>query len=141
MSFLKNAWNQITKRVNREMTDLSEQILAELLAEGYEAYPESKHVVPSFHIVGRRDYVSVGGSFRTGMIKRIYIGSTLPEAKYAVYGNGPGRIYPKNGRALKFKGKGKYAGGGHGKGGYYVLSSVRSYKGDNFVKRVADRHR
>lgn len=60
------------------------------------------------------------------------VGSYALTAKYADEGNGPGRIYPKHARVLRFRGM---------DGKMYYAQSVSSYKGDHFVRDVANRHR
>lgn len=134
-------WDKFVRAVNPQIEDKAEEILEELKAEGYKAYPNSQHVVPSFRIMEKSEDSTVSERFRAGLITKVRIGSDLMEAKWAVEGNGPGRIYPSKKKALAFYGHGKYAGGGHGKGGKYVLPSVASYKGKDFVEKVANRHR
>lgn len=140
MSILQKA----VEAINRQMTVKAEEILAEIEQAGYKYYPDSKNVVPSFHIMSKDEEAEVSGSVRAGLIRRVRIGSELREAYWAVYGNVEGsrggRIYP-HGNALVFPGQGGYKGKGRSKNGMYVLPSVRAYKGHNFIKEVADRHR
>ena len=133
-------WDKVVQIANKSMEDKAQQILDEVYERGYHWYPDSQNVVPSFHIMGSKSGAEVAR--RYGLITSIIIGSELREAYWAVYGNGHSgsRIYP-HGRALAFMGQGKYRGGGRGKGGKYVLPSVKAYKGHDFLKEVANRHR
>lgn len=134
---------KVVDAVNKQMREKAEEILVEVEQAGYKYYPDSQNVVPSFHIMDKGEGGQVSGSMRGAFLTRIRIGSDLREAYWAVYGNGQhgGRIYPKNGGALVFPGQGGYKGHGRGKHGMYVMPSVRAYKGHNFIKEVADRHR
>ena len=135
-------WDKITKISNKSMNEKADEILTEVYERGYHWYPDSKNVVPSFHVMGSKRGAEVAR--RYGLITSVIIGSELREAYWAVYGNiggsSGGRIYP-DGRALVFPGQGPYRGHGHGKNGMYVLPSVKAYKGHDFLKEVARRHR
>ena len=134
--------DKVREAVNKQMQEKAEEILAEVEAAGYKYYPDSENVVPSFRIMDKGEGGQVSGSMRGAFLTRIRIGSDLREAYWAVYGNGQhgGRIYP-HGKALVFPGQGGFKGKGKGPGGRYVKASVRAYKGHNFIKEVADRHR
>ena len=133
---------KVADAINKQMREKAEDILVEVEQAGYKYYPDSENVVPSFHIMDESEGAQVSGTMRAGLITKIRIGSDLREAYWAVYGNGQhgSRIYP-HGKALVFPGQGGYKGKGKGPGGRYVKASVRAYKGHNFVKEVADRHR
>lgn len=138
-------WDKVVSISNRAMNTKAQQILDEVYERGYHYYPDSVHVVPSFHIMSKKGHGEVMQRFETGgkLVTSVIIGSELREAYWAVYGNvggsRGGRIYP-NGPALVFPGQGSYRGGGHGKGGKYVMPSVRAYRGHNFLRDVARRH-
>ena len=136
-----SVWDRVVEISNRVMGETAEEICEEVKRAGYKYYPNSNHVVPSFRVMSMSETSQASGRIKAGLIRRVRIGSTLREAYWAVYGNGPGDITPKTKKALKFYGHGKFAGQGHAKGGYYVMTSVNSYKGHNFIKEVADRHR
>ncbi len=112
--------------IKKELDRVSRQIEGELKAECPSRTGEAR---ASIHIE------------ETGEFER-FVGGTNLHLYYADEGNkrAGGRIYPHGG-GLAFHGWGKYAGGGHGKGGIYVLPSVSSYDGAHFVETVADRHR
>ena len=139
-------WDKVVQITNKAMNTKAQQILEEVHERGYYYYPDSAHVVPSFRIMSRKSGGEVTESFGTGgsLIKSVIIGSDLREAYWAVYGNiggsQGGRIYP-HGSALVFPGQGAYRWHGHGKRGNYVLPSVRAYRGHNFLRDVANRHR
>lgn len=133
-------WEKVVQISNKVMGETAEEICNEVKQAGYKYYPDSTNVVPSFRVMNMSETSQASGLIKTGLIRRIRIGSTLREAYWAVYGNGPGPITPKTKKALKFYGHGKYAGGGYANG-YYIMTSVNSYKGHNFVREVADRHR
>ena len=136
--------DKVREAVNKQMTEKAEEILAEVESAGYRYYPDSENVVPSFRIMDKGEGGQVSGSMRGAFLTRIRIGSDLREAYWAVYGNVEGsrggRIYP-HGKYLIFPGQGGYKSHGRGKNGMYVMPSVRAYKGHNFIKEVADRHR
>lgn len=139
-------WDKVVQISNKAMNTKAQQILDEVKERGYHYYPDSQHVVPSFRIMSKKGHGEVMAKFSTGgtLITSVVIGSDLREAYWAVFGNiggsQGGRIYP-NGPALVFPGQGAYRGQGHGKGGKYVMPSVRAYRGHNFVREVANRHR
>ena len=139
-------WDKIIQISNKAMNTKAQQILDEVKERGYDYYPDSRNVVPSFRIMSKKNSdAEVLGRFNTGgnLITSVIIGSDLREAYWAVYGNiggsRNGRIYP-DGNALVFPGQAGYRGKGHGKGGMYVLPSVRAYRGHNFLRDVARRH-
>lgn len=130
-------WDKVVEIVNVKMNTEAAEILGELKA----ACPKrTGRTAGTFRIMGKG-----GGGVGTtagGLLTSVRVGSTDLIAKYADEGNGGsgGRIYP-HGNALAFPGWGKWAGGGNGKGGKYVLPSVSAYDGAHFVRTVADRHR
>lgn len=134
-------WDRVVEASNKVFGDTAQQICDEVKAAGYKYYPNSHRVVPSFRVMSMSETSQTSGLIKAGLLRRVRIGSELREAYWAVHGNGPGAITPKTKKALKFYGHGKFAGQGHAKGGYYIMPAVNSYKGHNFVKEVADRHR
>lgn len=130
-----NLWGKVVEIVNKEMNTKANQILVELKAE---CPKKTGTTANSFHIMRGNEEMTVGTSGK-GLIKTVYIGSTLLSAKYAAEGNGgrsriitstreydrrrrkPGKLQLSDGRYIS-----------------YVYGYTPS---QNFVKVVADRHR
>lgn len=107
---------EVEKIIEKKLDEVSNTIFQELINEVPVRTGATKQ---SFRI------------YKTGKFER-KIGSTLLSAKYADEGNGPGPIRPKNARVLRFRGN---------DGRIHFAKSVNAYKGDHYVKEVADRHR
>lgn len=107
---------EVEKILERKLDDLASTIFQELINEVPVRTGATKQ---SFRVR------------KTAKFER-KVGSTRLSAKYADEGNGPGRIYPRDAKRLRFRGN---------DGRIHYAKSVNPYKGDHFVREVANRHR
>lgn len=108
--------NTVEKILQRKLDELANTIFQELIAEVPVRTGATKQ---SFRM------------YKTGKFER-KVGSYKRSAKYADEGNGPGPIKPTTARMLRFRGM---------DGKIYYAREVNAYKGDHFVREVANRHR